>query len=87
MPNWEALEKGFTARLHLKRPPVAVAFLDSPPAGVAPFQGSSPAGCSFWKLAAEGRVFSTVAADHYNFPIGSHTHNLPLPADRANDAE
>ena len=45
MPNWEALEKGFTARLHLKRPPVAVAFLDSPPAGVAPFQGSSPAGC------------------------------------------
>jgi uncharacterized protein (DUF169 family) len=87
MPNWEALERGFTSRLQLTRPPVAVAFLDAPPAGVEPFKGSSPAGCSFWKLAADGRVFSTVAADHYNCPIGSHTHSLPLPADRAKDAE
>jgi len=87
MPNWDALEKGFVTRLQLRRPPVAVAFLDSVPAGVEAFQGSSPAGCSFWKLAADGRVFSTVAADHYNCPIGSHTHSLPLPDDRAKDAE
>jgi uncharacterized protein (DUF169 family) len=87
MPNWEALEKGFTARLQLKRPPIAVAFLDSAPAGVEAFKGSSPAGCSFWKLAADGRVFSTVAADHYNCPIGAHTHSLPMPEARAKETE
>jgi uncharacterized protein (DUF169 family) len=88
MPNWEALEKGFTEKLQLKRPPVAVTFLDSPsPAGVEPFKGSAPASCSFWKLAADGRVFSTVAADHYNCPIGAHTQNLPLPEARAKETE
>ena len=44
-----------------------------------------PSGCSFWKLAADGRTFSTVASDHYNCPIGSHTHNIPLPESRAHE--
>ena len=35
-------------------------------------------------LAARGRgtTFSTVPGDHYNCPIGSHTHNIPLPPAR-----
>lgn len=44
-----------------------------------------PSGCSFWRLASDGRVFFTVPGDHYNCPIGSYTHNIPLPVDRAND--
>jgi uncharacterized protein (DUF169 family) len=44
-----------------------------------------PSGCSFWRLASEGRTFFTVPGDHYNCPIGSYTHNMPLPSDRANE--
>ena len=36
----------------------------------------------FWRLAAEGRTFYTVTGDHWNCPIGSYTHNAPLPPER-----
>jgi uncharacterized protein (DUF169 family) len=64
-----------------------VAFLKAPPAGVAKFEGVMPSGCSFWRLAAEGRAFYTVPGDHYNCPIGSYTHNIALPPDRAPELE
>ena len=51
------------------------------------FSGTQPSGCSFWKLAAEGRTFYTVPSDHYNCPIGAYTHNIPLPADRAQELD
>ena len=44
---------------------------------------SVPAGCAYWKLAAEGGVFYTEAADHYNCPVGSYTHGVELPPARA----
>ena len=69
----------------MSRRPVAVAFRDGAPAPVEKFSGSEPAGCSFWRLAAEGRGFSTVPADHYNCPVGSYTHNIPLPETRAHE--
>jgi uncharacterized protein (DUF169 family) len=46
-----------------------------------------PSGCSFWRLAADGRTFYTVPADHYNCPIGSYTHAIALPPDRAPELE
>ena len=46
-----------------------------------------PSGCSFWRIAAEGSTFFTVAADHYNCPIGAYTHNIPLPPARARELE
>jgi uncharacterized protein (DUF169 family) len=49
---------------------------------VARFAGSLPSGCSFWKLAADGRTFYTAPEDHHNCPIGSYTHNIPLPPAR-----
>jgi len=87
MPNWATLETEVTSLLQLKRLPVAVSFLDKAPEGVERFSGSSPAGCTFWRLASEGRVFYTVASDHYNCAIGSHTHNFPLPPELAKSAE
>jgi len=86
-PNWDSLGMEFTALLQLDRPPVAITFVDKVPEGVERFTGSSPAGCSFWRLAADGRVFYTVPSDHYNCAIGSHTHKFPLPADMAKAAE
>jgi uncharacterized protein (DUF169 family) len=56
--------------------------LDDPPAGVARLQGTQPSGCSFWKLAADGAAFYTEPEQHYNCPVGSYTHNIPLPVDR-----
>lgn len=63
-----------------ERRPIAIAFVDSPPPGVARFEGSEPSSCSFWRLAAAGRTFYTVPADHQNCPIGGYTHNLLEPA-------
>src|SRR5206468_8476983 len=52
---------------------------------VAKFSGTEPSGCSFWRLAAAERTFYTVPGDHHNCPIGSYTHNIPLPPDRAGE--
>jgi uncharacterized protein (DUF169 family) len=87
MANWKELEKHFAARLPMSRRPVAVTFLDAAPAGVSKFSGTEPAGCSFWRLAAEGRTFYTVPADHFNCAVGAYTHNIQLPPDRVKETE
>ena len=64
--------------LHLATPPVAIAFVDAPPAGVSRVSDSEPAGCGYWRRAAQGDVFFTVADDHKGCPVGAHTHHVPL---------
>jgi uncharacterized protein (DUF169 family) len=85
MPNYKSLEARFQQILDLKRRPVAVAFRAEVPQGTERFSGSEPAGCSFWRLAAEGQSFATLPSDHYNCPIGSYTHNIPMPEDRTGE--
>lgn len=82
MADYAQIERTLTGALNLSRRPVAVAFRETPPPGVEQFTGSQPSSCSFWRLAREGRVFYTVPSDHYNCPVGSYTHNVPLPAER-----
>src|SRR5579864_104092 len=81
MPDYRAMETKIQQMLGTTRRPVAVAFLDAPPAGVTRFTGSEPSSCSFWRLAAEGRAFYTVPSDHFNCPVGSYAHNT-LTAER-----
>ena len=83
MTDYRAIEQQLAAQLALPRRPVAVAFRDRAPAGVAALAGTQPSGCSFWRLAAAGQTFYTVARDHHNCPIGSYTHGIDLPPDRA----
>lgn len=85
--DWSSLEKRLTETAALRRRPVAVTFVDTPPAGVPAYHGTQPSGCSFWRLAAEGRAFYTVPGDHYNCAIGSYTHHLTLPPARASELE
>jgi uncharacterized protein (DUF169 family) len=85
MSDYASLEAALRQALQLTRRPVAIAFRDTAMAGVPKFEGSRPSGCSFWSLAAEGRAFYTVPEDHYNCPIGSYTHNIPMPADRQHE--
>jgi uncharacterized protein (DUF169 family) len=87
MATWAEIEKQIAGRVGLGRRPIAVAFRDTAPSGVARFSGVQPSGCSFWRLAADGRVFYTVPADHHNCPIGSYTHAIALPPERAPELE
>lgn len=85
MVDFGAIERALTDALQLTRRPVAVAFLDAPPAGVPRLPGAQPSGCTFWSLAARGQTFYTAPEDHYNCPIGSYTHHIPLPKDREHE--
>src|SRR5688572_11172011 len=85
--EYPATERELTAAFELRRRPIAIAFQDAPPAGVTRFAGSVPSGCSFWRIAAEGATFYTVPSDHYNCAVGSHTHHIELPKERAGELE
>lgn len=61
--------------------PVAVTFSDATPEGIERVSAAAPAGCSYWKMAADGGVFYTVGADHLNCPIGAYTHGAELSPD------
>jgi uncharacterized protein (DUF169 family) len=87
MTDWTSIEAHLTNTLNLNNKPVAVTFLDMEPTGVERFKGSEPSGCSFWRLAAAGRTFYTVPADHYNCAVGSYTHHIELPSERAGELD
>jgi uncharacterized protein (DUF169 family) len=80
--NWSVLETRFVSAAKLERRPVAVAYLERAPDGVKQFEGSEPSGCSFWRLAADGRTFYTVPEDHFNCAVGAYTHNIALSPER-----
>lgn len=85
--NVNDLGTRLSSLLGLSRPPVAITFQDKAPAGVSRVAKTGPAGCAYWKLAADGQVFYTEAADHYNCPVGSYTHGIDLPAERAEELQ
>lgn len=87
MIDYVKIENQLSEAVGLDRRPIAIAFLDQPPSNVTKFSGIEPSGCSFWRLAAGGRTFYTVPSDHYNCPIGSYTHNISPPAERAHELE
>ena len=85
--DWAGIERELVAAVASRRRPVAVAFRTAPPADVPAFAGRQPSSCSFWRLAAEGRRFYTVPGDHAGCAVGSYTHNIPLPPERAHELD
>jgi uncharacterized protein (DUF169 family) len=83
--NFRDLEQRIAAAAKLSRRPVAVSFLDAIPAGIEKFDGSEPSSCSFWRLAAAGRVFYTLPENHFNCAVGAYTHNIALSPERENE--
>jgi uncharacterized protein (DUF169 family) len=72
--------------LELRRVPIKIGFLEAPPAALPRWSGGPvAAGCVFWDRAMEGKSFYTLPADHWNCAIGSHTHKISLPAERAGE--
>jgi uncharacterized protein (DUF169 family) len=69
--------------LRLTTAPVAITFVDAVPPGVPHVSAVEPAGCGYWRRAAAGEVFFTVADDHKGCPVGAHTHHVTLsPAEQ-----
>jgi uncharacterized protein (DUF169 family) len=85
--NWNDLETRIGSAIKLTRPPVAVTFLEQAPHNVEKFSGTEPSGCSFWRLAAGGRVFYTAPENHFNCAVGAYTHNIPLSPEREKETE
>jgi uncharacterized protein (DUF169 family) len=85
--NWQGTEKKIGEAVKLARRPVAVTFLDAPPSGVERFEGTEPSSCSYWRLAAAGRVFYTVPQNHFNCAVGAYTHNIALSPEREKETE
>jgi uncharacterized protein (DUF169 family) len=85
--DWKELERRIARVTNGRRRPVAVSFLDAEPANIQKFEGSVPSGCSFWRLAADGRTFYTLPENHFNCAVGAYTHNIRFSADREKETE
>ena len=85
--EWREIERQIGETVKLARRPVAVSFLQTTPSNVKKFEGSEPSGCSFWRLAAEGRTFYTVPENHFNCAVGAYTHNITLTPEREKETE
>src|SRR5258705_319536 len=83
-PGRKAMSQtSLTELLRLTSAPVAITFVDAAPPGVPHVSAVEPAGCGYWRRAAAGEVFFTVADDHKRCLVGAHTHNVTLsPAEQ-----
>lgn len=96
--NYVRLSQALTDILKLAVPPIALTFLEAPPAGMPRVAGAMPAptadgrtgaaaaGCVFWMMATD-KTFVTVAADHGNCSVGSVTHGFKTLAEVAKNAD
>jgi uncharacterized protein (DUF169 family) len=85
--NWREVEQRIAKVVKGSVRPVGVAFLEQEPVGVKKFEGTQPSGCSFWRLAAEGRTFYTVPENHFNCAVGAYTHKISLSPERQQETE
>ena len=67
--------------------PITITFHETIPFGVERIGSAAPAGCAYWRLAADGQVFYTVGDDHLNCPIGAYTHGVELTAGAQDELE
>ncbi|MDQ3849745.1 MAG: DUF169 domain-containing protein [Actinomycetota bacterium] len=65
------------ALLELELAPVALGFVDEPPAGVETTAAAVPSACAFWRQAERG-VFYAPAQAHFNCPIGAMVMGFDL---------
>ena len=66
--------------LQLSRAPIAAAWVDAPPAGVAVIDHAVPSTCALWTLAERGAFYAPAAA-HANCPVGAMTMGFELTED------
>jgi uncharacterized protein (DUF169 family) len=69
-----------TDLLALSHPPIALAFVDAEPDGLAGAGKPVPSACTFWRRAELGTFYAPAAA-HFNCPVGSMVMGFDLPAE------
>jgi uncharacterized protein (DUF169 family) len=62
---------------------VAIQFAAAPPPGLSRVSSPGPAGCGYWRLAAEGRAFYTEPSDHHQCPVGAIVLGIVPPPEVA----
>ena len=87
MTNLTTNAKTLQQTLALKWPPISIAFTKERPSDIERIDERAPSGCTYWKLAAEGKVFYTEAADYYGCPICAYTHAVELPPEQNKELE
>jgi uncharacterized protein (DUF169 family) len=80
MTQYRATADEIGSLLELSTPPVAVAFVDAAPAGIAQTTTVSPSTCGFWRQAEQG-VFYADAQQHFNCQVGAMVMGFDLPAE------
>jgi uncharacterized protein (DUF169 family) len=81
--SYSQLAESLTRNLRLAQPPISLSFTDSVPSSLPAHAGRAPAGCQFWRDAAN-ISFATSSSDHALCAVGSYTHNLDLsPAEQS----
>ena len=76
--NHATTAQRLSSLLSLQHPPVALAFVDRPPDGLAQATKPVPSACTFWRQ-AEQRTFYAAAEQHFNCPVGSMVMGFELP--------
>jgi uncharacterized protein (DUF169 family) len=74
------------AELDLRRPPVALSFLEAAPPGIPADPAPVPSACTFWRRAEAG-VFYAPGTAHSECPVGTMTMGFPLSAEQMPRAE
>src|SRR5207302_951964 len=70
MPGPHSAAASLIDLLKLETPPVDMALVDEPPAGVPVFEASVPSACTMWRVAEQGVSFAPSAV-HGNCPVGA----------------
>ncbi|MDP7620130.1 MAG: DUF169 domain-containing protein [Dehalococcoidia bacterium] len=70
----------------LSRPPVGLAFVSEPPAGIPEPSEGVPSACSLWVMGRDQVVYAPVST-HLNCPIGMMTMGFQVPDDRMEEAK
>jgi uncharacterized protein (DUF169 family) len=78
MTEYHGVAEEIRTLLKLDVPPVAVAFVDTPPAGIPQTAQVSPSTCGFWRQGEQG-VFYADAAQHFNCQVGAMVMGFELP--------
>jgi uncharacterized protein (DUF169 family) len=77
--DYRQLSDEIVCQLQLDIPPLALAFVEVPPAGMQHFERAVPSACTFWRRAEAG-VFYASAEQHFNCLIGTMTMGFDMPA-------
>ena len=75
--DFAAAAAALSSGLCLEAPPVALAFRDTPPTGVARAEAPEPSSCSFWRRGEAGPIFADAQA-HMHCAVGAMVMGFEL---------